>query len=376
IVKEFNLYGVGNGQTSMEDLVQRLRRDITVKPEGQESFRVAYVSGKPEIAQRVTARLASLYIEENSRDRANLAGETNAFLGSQLSDAKQRLIEHEKKLEEYRRRYAGELPSQLESNLQTIRNTQQLIQSNAESTNRARERRLLVERQIADTQALPAAAVSGVAEKVEAAPLTTAQQLDAARAQLESLKLRYTPDHPDIRTAERTVRDLQARLAEEARNPPKPVAEPVLTPSQLVRQKRLRDLQAELDVIDHQLAANQAEETRLKTTMASYQAKVDAVPTRESELVELSRDYSTIQTAYQNLLTKKEDSKIAANLERREIGEQFKILDPASLPEGPYNRVQRLAIIASGAVAGLLFGLLLIAFLEYRDSSFVREEDI
>ena len=38
------------------------------------------------------------------------------------------------------------------------------------------------------------------------------------------------------------------------------------------------------------------EEARLKQTIAAYQAKVDIVPTRESELVELTRDYSTLQT--------------------------------------------------------------------------------
>ena len=76
--------------------------------------------------------------------------------------------------------------------------------------------------------------------------------------------------------------------------------------------------------------------------MADYQAKVDVVPTRESELVELTRDYSTLQAAYTSLLTKREDSKIAANLERRQIGEQFRILDPASLPERPYNQTQRM----------------------------------
>ena len=110
--------------------------------------------------------------------------------------------------------------------------------------------------------------------------------------------------------------------------------------------------------------------------MADYQAKVDVVPTRESELVELTRDYGTLQAAYTSLLTKREDSKIAANLERRQIGEQFRILDPASLPERPYNQAQRLGIIASGAVAGLVLGLLLVGFLEYRDSSLKREEDV
>jgi polysaccharide chain length determinant protein (PEP-CTERM system associated) len=379
IVKDFNLYGPYTTPVSIEDLVQRLRKNIDVKPEGQESFRVTFVSSDPRLAQRVTGRLASLYVEENLRDRANLADETNAFLESQLKDAKDRLVQHEKKLEAYRKEHAGELPSQLESNLQTIRNAQLQLQSVYESANRTRERRLLLERQIADLQSLPIDSVTVAADgtaKADAGGGTPAQRLEIARAQLESYRLKFKADHPDLRAAERNVRELEARVQEEGQRPEAPPSAQVMTPAQAVRQKRIGDLQAELDVIDHQLTASQSEEKRLKDLMTAYQDKVDVVPTRESELVELTRDYSTIQMAYQSLLTKREDSKIAANLERREIGEQFKILDPASLPERPYNQSQRLAIIASGGGAGLVLGLLLVGFLEYRDASFATEEDV
>ena len=92
--------------------------------------------------------------------------------------------------------------------------------------------------------------------------------------------------------------------------------------------------------------------------------------------MELTRDYSTLQTAYSTLLMKREDSKIAANLERQQIGEQFRVLDPASLPERPFNNAQRIGIIASGAIAGLIVGLGLVGFLEYRDSSFANDDDV
>jgi len=380
IITDFDLYPVQRAHGIMEDVVQHLRSDIAVQVEGQDSFRVKYVSSDPQTAQKVTSRLASLYIEENLRDRANLADETNLFLESQLNDAKERLVEHEKKLEAYRRRYAGELPSQLETNLQTIRNAQQQMQGVTDSTNRIQDRRLLIERQIADVQVIPpepAPVTAPAPERQANTTATTAQQLEAAQAQLKAYQLRYTPDHPDRRALERQVRDLQARLQqEEANRPPAAPVEKPVSPAELARQKRLRDLQDELEVIDHQLAVNQTEETRLKQAIASYQGKVDVVPTRESELVELTRDYSTLQTAYSSLLAKREDSKIAANLERRQIGEQFRILDPASLPGRPYNDAKRIGVIASGAIAGFVLGLLVVGWLEYRDSSLKREEDV
>jgi len=379
IVRELNPYPRLRGQRSMEEIVERMRSDINLQMEGQETFRLEYISTDRYTARTVATRLAALFIEENLRDRAGLADETNQFLESQLNDAKNRLIEHEKRLEVYRRQHAGELPSQLESNLQAIRNNQTQMQAVGEATNRARERRLLIERQIADVQALPADVAVPVAEAgpAGATPLSTAQQLEAARAQLAANRLRYKPDHPDIRAGERTVQDLVAKLAEESRQQPAAsngVEE--LSPAKAARQKRIRDLQAELEVIDHQITAGEAEEGRLKRTMTEYQTKVDAVPTRESELVELTRDYSTLQTTYMSLLTKREDSKIAANLQRREIGEQFRIVDPASLPEKPYNQVQRMGIIASGAAGGLVFGIVLVGFLAFHNSTFSREEDV
>lgn len=382
IINELGLYRPQRSQLIMEDIVQRMRSDITLKPEGQETFRIQYVNRDRHTARTVTARLAALFIEENLRDRAGLADETSRFLESQLNDAKERLIEHEKKLEMYRRTHSGELPSQLDSNLQVIRNMQIQLQAMNEATNRVQERRLLVERQIADAQALSGEVVTPTIDangRVEPAPLTTAQQLDAARAQLETARLRYMPDHPDVRAAERTVHDLTAKLEQETtRQPhqPAPAAVQQMSPAQIARQRRLRDLQADLEVIDHQLNASMAEEGRLKQTMADYQRKVDAVPTRESELVELTRDYSTLQATYMSLLTKREDSKIAANLQHREIGEQFRIVDPASMPEKPYNQTQRVAVVASGAASGLILGLLAIGLMEYRDSSFSSEEDV
>ena len=90
----------------------------------------------------------------------------------------------------------------------------------------------------------------------------------------------------------------------------------------------------------------------------------------------MTRDYSTLQATYNSLRMKSEDSAIAANLERGKIGEQFKLVDEASRPERPYNDRQRRMVTASGAVAGLALGLLVVFLHEYRDSSFKRGEDV
>jgi uncharacterized protein involved in exopolysaccharide biosynthesis len=244
--------------------------------------------------------------------------------------------------------------------------------------NRAQERRLLIERQIAEAEALSV-------EEVEVLPATpaggvvggtTRQRLDAARARLATLSQHYTPSHPEVVSAQRLVAELQARLENEAPLDGEGPAARSLSPAQLAQRKRVLDLRAELAVVERQLESSRVEEARLKGTIASLQAKVDVLPSRESELVELTRDYGTLQAAYTSLLTKREDSVLAANLERRQIGEQFRVVDPASLPERPYNETQRLAITFSGAGLGLLLGVLFVGVKEFMDSSFRSEDEV
>ena len=109
---------------------------------------------------RVTDRLASHFIDENLRDREVLAQGTSQFLTVQLEDARRRLIEQEKKLEEYRSRHSGELPSQAAGNLQQVQNLQLQVQAVVESLNRDVDRKLIIERALADVKAVDVQAIA------------------------------------------------------------------------------------------------------------------------------------------------------------------------------------------------------------------------
>jgi uncharacterized protein involved in exopolysaccharide biosynthesis len=142
-----------------------------------------------------------------------------------------------------------------------------------------------------------------------------------------------------------------------------------------LRERRLRDLKSQVEDIDRQIGEKQEQERQLRGIITTYQTKLDAVPKHESELVELTRDYATLQTSYQNLLEKREESKIAANLERRNIGEQFKVLDPARVPERPFSP-NRLAIDGGGAGGGLALGAAITLLLELMDTTLKNEENV
>jgi polysaccharide chain length determinant protein (PEP-CTERM system associated) len=382
IIEELNLYPAERANWVMQDVVDKMRKDVTISAVGRQvdSFRVSYVSDNPEKARLVTERLAGSYRDENTKSRANQANSTSDFLDAQLKDAKDRLIAQEKRLEDYRKANTGQLPSQLQGNLQAIQNTNFQLQAINESINRAQERRLLIERQLADARALQVAQPEPVvaATPEAAATISPARRLEIAEANLGLMLQRNTPDHPDVVTLRRVIEDLKVQAQKEAPAAAAAGGTPAraLTPAEIAQQQRISTLDAELAQVNLQISTNQSEAARLRQTIADYQAKVDAVPTRESELVELTRDYSTLQAAYGEMLMKRENAAIAARLERQQIGEQFRTVDQASLPQRPDNQRERIAITASGAIAGLVLGVLMVGVLEYRDSSFRRPEEV
>jgi len=102
IIQEMGLYKEERAKDVMENVVQKMRADIATSAVGKDvnSFRVSYASANPEVARKVTERLASLYIDQNLKDRENQAVNTSQFLDTQLTEAKRSLVEQEKKLEE------------------------------------------------------------------------------------------------------------------------------------------------------------------------------------------------------------------------------------------------------------------------------------
>jgi protein tyrosine kinase modulator len=374
IINDFNLYPEERQQRPPEAIVALMRANIEVEiVRGSESFRVRFESQDPVLATRVTERLAGLFIEENLRDRAVLAEETSTFLQSQMEAARERLVEQEKRLEAYRRQYGPELPTQLQTNVQAIQNTQVQLQALNDSLNRDRDRRLLAAQQLADLQTEEFLAEPGVSGNLTT---STAVQLEAALAELNALEARLTTQHPDLLRARRIVADLEKRVANEAAarsNTQKPVRLP--TSTEVAKRNRVRALQAEIESLDRQIDEKLATEAHMRLELESYQARVEAVPMRESELTSLTRDYETLQDLYRTLLKKLEESRIAENLERRQVGEQFKILDPPRAPQRPFSPDRRL-INLGGLAAGLFVGIALAGLLELRDRSLRAEADV
>ena len=399
LIDELQLYPELRARFPMQDVVEKMRTDVKVEAVAStvrsgsdaDAFYVRFSYPDREMAARVTERLGKLFIDLNAKDRGQLAEATNRFLESQLAETRTQLEEQERRLELFRQRNAGRLPTQLDSNMQAIQSTQLSIQAQVESLARDRDRKLMLERLYNDAElelvSSPAPAAPLPREPPRepvasgtspTAGLTTEQQLQAARDGLAALLMRLTPGHPDVVRGKRIIAELEARAAQEAAAPSAglPSAPPApVAPEAAARRERLRQTQAEIDSLGRQIAFKEADEKRQRDTLALYQHRIEEIPGVESEWIALTRDYDTQQAAYKDLLAKSEQSRIAVELERRQIGEQFRVLDPARVPVRPTS-IRRIQVNAIGAAAGVALGLLLGALLEFRDATFRLASDV
>lgn len=389
VINELGLYREELTRLPIEDVVGLMRAamDIGLEPlrrgpagpQPPHAFHVRFTYSDPATAALVTQRIGAMFVEENSRGRGALAEATNAFLESELKQARRRLEEQEGRLEAFRQKHGKALPSQLQANMEAVRGLQLQIQALVESVARDRDRKLMLERLYREAASdAPIVAANPPAVGSEpAAPMSLERQLITARSSLATLQTKYTVDHPDVVRTRGQIFELENRIAADAKAPKaaQTVRSEPMDPVEMQRRENLRQMFAEIESLDRQTAFKEGEEKRLRGDIAEYQGRIESVPGLESEWVSLSRDYDTHQAAYKDLLVKAESAKVAVNLEEREIGEQFRIVDPAQVPVHPITSMR--GFINGGAlVAGLLVGFGIALLIEVRDTSFRSESDV
>ena len=381
VIRELDLYRDLRRRLPMEDVYEAMLKDVEIQAVRGDAFRVSYTSGDPQVAKKVAERLAGQFNNQNSQERASQAEATTQFLNSQLRDARDRLVKTEQTLAEYKRQHAGELPSERQSNLQGLSNTQLQVQALEESINRDRDQRMFYQQQIADLEAESAAPAPPEPPPVAGDPTavgTAAARLEAARNALRLMELRLKPAHPDIIRMKSLIKELEAKAqAEELERPLSRGAAPPrpATPEEAARQNRLRALRAQVEALDIQLKSKQEQSQRLRDSMGTFQARLQAAPIRESELTSLTRDYETTRNTYDTLLARQQESQLSANLELQQAGEQFRTIDPPRVPERPFSPNRQLINLV-GALAGLGLGFGLAAFMEYRDTTLRSDNDV
>jgi polysaccharide chain length determinant protein (PEP-CTERM system associated) len=373
IIERFNLYG-GQGM-GMDARIDKVRKDIAIKPiesqiartGGLPGFFISFQARDAHTAQQVCGEITSLFISENLHAREQSAEGTMEFLKQQLADAKRSLDEQDAKMANFQRTYAGKLPGEEGTNMNMLTTLSTQLDAATQALGRMELDKGYAESMLAaQTRELPSAAGD---QRV--APQAQQTELQALLAQEADLQTRYTDDYPDVVTVRRKIKELRATMAK-----PQPASSsPASTAPKGPEPMNIVQLRAQIRGMEQLITQKRHDQAQIQNQMRTYQERVSSSPTVQEEFKQITRDYQTAQTFYTELLGKMNQSKMATDLERRQQGEQFKLMDEPNLPDGP-SFPKRGVFVGGGLGAGLLLGLMIVALLEYLDTAMRSERDI
>jgi polysaccharide chain length determinant protein (PEP-CTERM system associated) len=397
VISEFKLYPEAKSRNS-EEVVEEMRRNIQVELKGKEGFfSISYMGKDPRTITTVTNKLASLFIEENLKLREQQAQGTSEFLSIELSSTKVKLDEQEKTMTNFRRQHFGELPEQRDANLQVLGQLQLLYQRVGESMRSAQDRKLVIQKQMNDMELLLASFpdISPNIREGSRSPLIPVRdpqevQLEQLKNQLADLLTKYTEKHPDIMIVKRRIAELEAKIEKdklEKKAEEKIVSTGLPVPegetkeakkdgkSALRLNPQYKEMEKQLIATELEIQRLREEEVKVKAQINLYRGRIENTPLREQEMTLIGRDYQNTKESYQTLLKKSQEAMQAENLERRQKGEQFKVIDPARLPEKPF-KPDVPKILLFGLLLGMGSGFGLAFFREQMDRSFRDAEDL
>jgi polysaccharide chain length determinant protein (PEP-CTERM system associated) len=376
VIHELNLYPEDINSRPMEELVERLRKAITItavapmtetRAQNLPGFTISVVFKSPDVAQKICSMITSMFIAEDIKVSQGIDVGTTQFLNEQLDQAKAKLDEGDSKLAAFQRRYVGSLPEDSQTNLNLLNGQTSQLEAATQAVNRAQQDKSFAESILAQQLSAWQASQSGQN------PETLDQQLEALQAQLVALQSKYTNDHPDVIKAKNDIALLKKKITESEQQRKNAPAEkstlPAGEPTQILQ------LRAQIHQYDQVIKERTAQQEDIKRQIAVYQARVAASPAVEQEYKLLTRDHQTVLDSYNELLKKRDASAMSAQYDQSKQNDRFHVLDPANLPNEP--SFPKLPIFAGGGFAGglgLAFGFAFL--LEMQDTSMRSEHDV
>lgn len=391
VIDRFKLYpkhSTAGAILDSDDPVEQMRKDIDIQlvespghPGELTAFKIDYTATSRELAQQVNSELTSLFIDENLKSQQQQSESTTAFLESQLATARSQLEQQEAKVRAFKASHFGDLPTQLESNVQILTGLQNQLDSNQRALDGAKQQNLYLESLLQQYQSF-----QNVGDNA-GAPASSLDTLDKElldlRKNLADARARYTEDYPDVTSLKQKIdetdqlkKSIEAEIAGNQKSgkassaPNDPTVDPSLQSSPAVMQIRSQLKANELEIQNYDHHA-----TDIESQIATYRGRLNMTPETEQELADISRGYEESKANYDSLLQKQNQSQLATSLEQRQQGEQFRIIDPPSLPDKPASPNHfRISLIGLGIGSGM--GLMLAALIEVSNARVWHEKDL
>ncbi len=369
IVEKFNLYA--DQRLTTDDRIALARKNIDIqalatgfaRSNGIPGFTIAFTASDAHTAQQVCAEITSLFITANLNNQTDAIGGSTDFIKEQLNNAKTTLDDQDAKMAEFQRKYFGMRPEDEGQNINILNSLNSQLEASTQALARMEQDKSLMESMLASQSTATPATVS---------PLTQEQQLQSLLSKQADLTQRYGTNHPDVIAIYRQIADLRAKMAHPSSGQASATASAATSGNNSMA---VQDQRARIRANDLAIQQERTRQAQINKQIRDYQTRIQSTPQVEEQYKQLTRDTQTSQALYDNLLGKLNQAQMATDLQNRQQGETFSVLDPANLPDNPIYPKRR--VFASGGLAGgFALGLLIVALLEYRDTALRNERDI
>ena len=326
---------------------------------GIDMFFIGYTDADPAKSQRIANRVATVFVEENSRVQTNRAENTAAVLEQQVKASQTQLAELETKIRQKKQNFVGSLPEQIGANVSMANGARSQFESLSMQIRSQQAHLSMIEGQLSEMRQ----GLAGASSASVAAVQNAQKRVDELDGQLAADRaLGYTDLHPDVQRLQRELKQARADLAAAK------VQQPANNEEALKADPLYRAKLNERDMTQLQIKQLQAASEAAQRQIGSYQARVEAAPVAEQELAALEREYALEKMRYSDLTSRFSNAQMAEDVARKQGGERFSVLYPAGLPKVPIEP-QPAKIMAMAVVAGLVLGACAAIGREFLDRS-------
>jgi polysaccharide chain length determinant protein (PEP-CTERM system associated) len=375
IAKEFDLYPeereAGDEHAVIEAVagatkVDRIKTDATMGQSPIEAFTVSFTHPDPRTAMQVTRRIVEKFIEDNAKERERAVEGTAEFLDEELKNLKRELEKKESQISQFKKEHIGELPQQTDANLRALDRLEIEINSVNENIQRQTDKLAMVDHAMQEYRVYGRQHAAFKASPSEADPLFRRHK--ELKEKLVKLKAEFFDEYPEVALTKEELRQVEAELVEvngpDSIRPDKTLSDPYI--------QDLTKLQSETK---NELNLLKNRQQTLYTAKKHHENLVERVPGVEQELLTLERDYNNMKTNYAMLLDKRLHARVTENVEKRQIGGKYRIVDPAGFPRAPV-KPNKPRVLVLGLLLGCVMGVGLSVLRERLSPQFRGAEDV
>lgn len=332
-----------------ERLVNHLMEKIVITGTGRDNlYTVSYTHENPKTAKDVVQSMLTIFVEGSLGDKTQDSNNAVKFINEQIKIYEEKLVIAEAALKDFKIRNSGMLPRQgSDYGARLFETMDSLTQAKLELLE-AEQARNAIKRQISGDGAAKTQAISS--------NLEIDTRIQDLTKNLDSFRLQFTEEHPDVIATKRLIAQLESRKQDEEKTK-KSSADPGKNFSPMLQQ-----LTVSLSGAEAKVAAMQARVEEYTTRVARLKNASITAPKIEEEYSQLNRDYQVNKDSYDKLLGRREAAKLSGDLSATSELLSFRVIDPPTLPlipSGP-NRILLFSLVfvlalASGIGGSYLF---------------------